>query len=113
MYKSIALALTSALSLMGCDGAICPTIAIPLYNITVYDSVTGDLLCQYQWGNEDHNCEITFTYPENDTTMADISVTLEGYSSQTKEDVANNSGKYRCFDQPSYTTDVEFYLEPQ
>lgn len=110
MYKSSLLVLAATFGITGCDGGACPAIAIPVYNIIVYDSVSGDLLCQYHWGGEDHECEITITYPENDRSMADISVSLDGYASQTKNDIANLSERYRCFDQPSYTTEVEFFL---
>ena len=113
MYKSSLLALAASISLMGCDGAVCPTVAIPVYDITVYDSVTGDTLCRYQWGGEDHDCEVMISYHDNDRSMADITVTLAGYNSQIQENVANLSTKYICFDQYSYTTDVEFYLNPQ
>lgn len=110
MYKSNLLALAISCSLLGCDGDTCPTIAIPVYNITVYDSVTGKLLCQQQWGNEDHDCDITVTFSESDVAIADIVVSLVGYSPETRENVPNNRGKYRCFDQPSYTTNVDFHL---
>lgn len=110
MYKSSLLVLAATFGITGCDGGACPPIAIPVYNITVYDSVSGDLLCQQQWGNEDHNCDITVTYSQSDVSVADISVAHDGYVTQARENVANNRGKYRCFDQPSYTTEVEFFL---
>lgn len=113
MYKSSLLALAASISLMGCDGAACPTVAIPVYDIKVYDSTTGDMLCRYHWGAEQDDCEVTISYPENDRSMADITVTLAGYTSQTQENVANLSTKYMCFDQHSYTTDVEFYLSSE
>lgn len=96
------------LMLQACGGG-CPAVAIPLYEVEVYDSETNEELCG--WGlNGDGNCDFDFDYTSNGQ-FADITVSLGGYLPKTQTDVPNESGKHRCFDQYSYTQQVVFYLE--
>lgn len=108
------LILPFTLSIAGCDGGICPTIFIPTYEINVYDVHTDELLCTERLGLSyaNNNCDINVEYVEGDNTLANITVILEGYKTQTLTNVPNETGKHQCFDRPAYTKQVEVLLEP-
>lgn len=99
----------------GCGGGGgCPDIYIPVYEVNVYDSVSGDLIC-YQGISTKPNlesCNINIDYSE-DRKSADIDVSLSGYISQTQEAVNNQTWRGGCWDSPEYTTVVDFYLIPE
>lgn len=97
--------------LAGCEGATCPAIAVPVYEVNVYDAVSGELICYEGMGSmpASHTCEISYDYSE-DGESADITVSLTGFASETLVSVANETWRSGCWDNPDYTTTVDFYL---
>jgi hypothetical protein len=117
MKRLLNLSVTTCISvLVGCQGDFCPAVFIPIYEVNVFDNATGKLLCQEQpgLGSVKGKCVVTYVHHTNRTgNTADISVSLDGYIAQTKWAVPNQSNQHSCFDQPSYTTKVEYFLIPQ
>jgi hypothetical protein len=97
----------------GCGGGGCPTIYIPVYEINVYDSVSGTLICHEGLGTmpDVQDCEIAYSYTE-DGLAADITVALPGYSTETAYSVENQTWRSGCWDNPEYTTSKDIYLTP-
>ncbi len=108
------LILPLSLWIAGCDGGVCPAIFIPTYEINVYDLNSDELLCTERLGlsSANNNCDINVEYVEGDNTLANITVTLEGYKTQTISNAPNQTGRHQCFDQPTYTKQVDVLLEP-
>ena len=99
------------ISLAGCGAGGCPDIYIPLYEVTVYDGISGNLLCKGAMGvRETGDCEIAYEFSET-SNSADIIVSLEGYITFKNEGVENEAALHACFSQPEYTTQVEVWLE--
>lgn len=100
------------LAMSGCGGGGCPAVFIPVYEVNVYDSISGELLCTDLRGlSSTGECEISYTVPEGQTGTADISVELQGYESQVMEGVENQAGQHVCFDSWDYTASVDVFLE--
>ena len=112
--------IASSIFLSGCNGAACPTIAIPIYSLQVFDVVTGKALCQvdlydfntYKNNNQMPHCEASYSTSAGNTEAGDISVTAEGYKITIVKGVRNNKKRHPCFDSFSYTVDVDIYLTP-
>ena len=99
----------------GCGGSGgCPPIYVPIYEVNVYDLGTGELLCYEGTSSKPNleNCEIGFDYSE-DGEAADITVSLQGYITQTLTMVENETWRSSCWDNPEYTTSVDIYLTPE
>jgi hypothetical protein len=88
-------------------------IYVPIYEVSVYDSVSGSLICHHgisgNLGVE--SCDISFEYSE-DGQAADISVSLPGYATETLHTVKNQTWRTGCWDNPEYTTSVDIDLTP-
>lgn len=104
----------ASLLFSGCGGGGCPAIYIPVYEVNVYDSVSGSLICYEGISTEPglENCDINFDY-SGDGEAADISVSLSGYVTETLYMVENQSWRPGCWDNPEYTTSVDIYLAPE
>lgn len=102
-----------SLLLSGCGGGGCPPIYVPVYEVNVYDSMSGDLICYEGISTKPdlENCDIRFDYSE-DGDAADISVSLSGYATATLSMVENQTWRSGCWDNPEYTTSVDIYLTP-
>lgn len=99
------------LAMSGCGGRSCPTVFIPVYEVNVYDSISGELLCTDQRHlNSTGECQITYTVPEGQTGVADITVALQGYERKVIEAVENQAGQHVCFDSWDYMTKVDVFL---
>lgn len=115
--KKTKLYLTALLSLVfsGCGGTGgCPAIYIPVYEVSVYDISSGELIC-YEGGSSKpnlENCEISFEYSE-DGEAADITVSLPGYTTETLYQAENQTWRSGCWDNPDHTTSVDIYLTPE
>ena len=103
----------------GCEGTACPTIDIPILRVAVVDAVDGTVLCNYVLSNyhlfqestEVNMCTLSFSLSDTVPNTAEITVSQEGYETQTLSNVAHNHYRYRCFDSPSYTEYATVYLE--
>ncbi|HEY7773739.1 MAG TPA: hypothetical protein VIC26_11195 [Marinagarivorans sp.] len=97
--------------LVGCEGGACPAVAIPVYEVSVYDAVSGELICYdgLDARPDLRDCEITYVYTENGQA-ADITVSLSGYTTEVLGAIDNETGRLGCWDNPDYITPVEVYL---
>lgn len=106
----------ASLLFSGCGGSVggCPAIFIPIYEVNVYDIATGELICSEGLSSNPNleNCEISFDYSE-DGEAADITVNLQGYTTETLNMVENQTWRSGCWDSPEYTTSVDIYLTPE
>lgn len=92
------------LALEGCGGSGgCPDIYIPIYDVNVYDSVTGELICQDGFTPTPDKCEITYDFSQNGRS-ADITAQAPGYQSKALKAVENQTWRSGCWDNPNYTT---------
>lgn len=103
----------------GISGGDCPTVAIPVYSVSVIDAITGESLCYaqlYMSGEvtpDSSLCEISYSVTEGNPQAGDIAVKLDGYQAKIENEVLNNAGKFACFDNPDYTVDVEIYVSAE
>ena len=112
--------LLGAMVVAGCDGASCPSIAILIYNVTVFDAVDGTSLCSYSLYDHDRwsevieikMCSLSFSLSDTSPNVGEITVSHLGYDTKTLNNVKHNRDRYRCFDRHTMTEDVKIYLDP-